>query len=213
MKEFYFAKKTHFFWPPREQQIISNNTLQGTESYTCLLQALGQTHPWSNSTDANGGSSIANLKRSKVTSQAGKKKPNKKISKIKRLQKSQKEKAGFGVDLPSGFWALRVTCLWVFATASWETQVWLHAKAEIPTSAHTVGSWGFETSRNYRATWNKTTRVGNTELVAPLTPGELHRGWLSPTSCFKSIIRRESAQLLPMAEKYSLLHLKDGQGH
>lgn len=103
MKEFYFAKKTHFFWPPREQQIISNNTLQGTESYTCLLQALGQTHPWSNSTDANGGSSIANLKRSKVTSQAGKKKPNKKISKIRRLQKSQKEKAGFGVDLPSGF--------------------------------------------------------------------------------------------------------------
>lgn len=76
MIEFYFAKKTHFFWPPREQQIISNNTLQGTESYTCLLQALGQTQPWSNSTDANGGSSIANPKHWKVTSQAGKKKIN-----------------------------------------------------------------------------------------------------------------------------------------
>lgn len=89
MIEFYFSKITHFFWPPREQQIISSNTLQGTVSYICLLEALGQTHPWSNSTDANGGSSIANLKCSKVTSQVGKKK---KISKTKRLKKSQKKK-------------------------------------------------------------------------------------------------------------------------
>lgn len=71
MIEFYFSKKTHYFWPPREQQIIPNNTLQGTELYICLLQVLGQIHPWSNSTDASGGSSIANLKCSKVTSQAG----------------------------------------------------------------------------------------------------------------------------------------------
>lgn len=69
---------------------------------------------------------------------------------------------------------------------SWETQVWLHTKTEILTSAHAVRSWGFRKSRNYQATCNKTTRVGNTEWVAPLTPGELHRGWLSPTSCLKS---------------------------
>jgi len=104
--------------------------LQGTESYTRLLQALGQTHPWSNSTDANGGSSIANLKRSKVTSQAGGR--GEIISKIKRLKKRQKEKGGFEVDLPSGLWVLRVTRLWVFAIASRETQVWLHTKAEMP---------------------------------------------------------------------------------
>lgn len=88
MIEFYFSKITHFFWPPREQQIISSNTLQGTESYICLLEALGQTHPWSNSTDANGGSSIANLKCSKVMSQVG----GKKVSKIETLKKSQKKK-------------------------------------------------------------------------------------------------------------------------
>lgn len=74
MIEFYFSKITHFFWPPREQQIILSNTLQGTESYICLLEVLGQTHPWSNSTDANGGSSIANLKCSKVMSQVEQKK-------------------------------------------------------------------------------------------------------------------------------------------
>lgn len=90
MIEFYFSKITHFFWTPREQQIISSNTLHGTESYICLLEALGQTHPWSNSTEANGGSSTANLKCSKVRSQVGGKK--KKISKVKRLQKSQKKK-------------------------------------------------------------------------------------------------------------------------
>lgn len=87
MIEFYFSKITHFFWPPREQQIISSNTLQGTESYICLLEALGQTHPWSNSTDANGGSSIANLKCSKVMSQVGGKKKSQKSRDCKRAKK------------------------------------------------------------------------------------------------------------------------------
>lgn len=136
MIEFYFSKITHFFWPPREQQIISSNTLQGTVSYICLLEALGQTHPWSNSTDANGGSSIANLKCSKGTSQVGKKKNlknqeiekepekepkkerGKKMSKVKRVKKSQKKKGGLGVDLPSGFRVLRVVCLCFFSRAS-----------------------------------------------------------------------------------------------
>lgn len=93
MIEFYFSKITHFFWTPREQQIISSNTLHGTESYICLLEALGQTHPWSNSTEANGGSSTANLKCSKVRSQVGgKKKKNLKSQEIAKEPKKERGK-------------------------------------------------------------------------------------------------------------------------
>lgn len=139
MKEFYFAKKTHFFWPPREQQIISNNTLQGTESYTCLLQALGQTHPWSNSTDANGGSSIANLKRSKVTSQAGKKKPNKKNLKNQEIAKEPKRESwiwswfafwflSFEGYVPLGFCYSLLRNSGLVAHESWDSHLSTHRR-------------------------------------------------------------------------------------
>lgn len=127
-----------------------------------------------------------NLKNQEIAKEP-KKEREKKIAKIKRLKKSQKKKGGLGFDLPSGFRVLRVMCVWFFAQASWETQVWLHTKAEIPTSAQAVRSLDFQKSRNHCATCSKSTRAGNTKLTAPLTPWELHWGWLRPTSCLKSI--------------------------
>lgn len=145
MIEFYFSKITHFFWPPREQQIISSNTLQGTESYICLLEALGQTHPWSNSTDANGGSSIANLKCSKVMSQVGGKKKSQKSRDCKRAKK-RKVDLDLICLLVSEFWGLCVSvfllkpleklksgCTWKlrFPPQHRLSGAWISRKAEI----------------------------------------------------------------------------------
>lgn len=83
-------------------------------------------------------------------------------------------------------------CVSFFAQASWETEVWLHMKAEIPISAQAVRSLDFQKSRNHCATCSKFTRAGNTKLTAPLTPWELHWGWLRPTSCLKLIYLGEN---------------------
>lgn len=52
----------------------------------------------------------------------------------------------------------------------------------------------------------------NIELTAPLTPGELHWGWLRPTSCLKSIYLGENPLSCFLWLK-NTAHPKGGRGH
>lgn len=133
------------------------------------------------------------------------------ISKIKRLKKSQK-KGGFGVDLPSGFWALMVTCLLFCYNLAWNSGLVAHESRDshLSTCRRELGfqeklKLSLNLWSNYTS-WQH--QVSSTTDTRGVTPGVMKTHFLPEINLFMG----ESAQLLPMAEKY-LLYLEDGQGY